>query len=271
MLRLHFGGWFQCRLAADPDPYDEPAGVSGTTIALMWEPPLDRVIRFNDPVAPRSHAAAVGVSVREVWRDDAIHPEHALHGARVDLRHDACFEGRNGLIADDGREPIVPFVLRISRDDVVLEREDPPGAWPADAVPDPLSVAHRLGGGVEASPAVQRAVLAAICVDDVEDWTRKRSERLAAEERGTTDPARLEGLRTRRDLLQPLAPVRVRYGFAVGQEGGRGTLHDPAGRVAEPLDLVRAWPLELWMGGWDADGMCGYVEGELRVPLREET
>jgi hypothetical protein len=31
---LKFGGWFQCRLATDPDPCDEPRGVSGYVHAV---------------------------------------------------------------------------------------------------------------------------------------------------------------------------------------------------------------------------------------------
>ena len=33
-------GWFQCRLATDPDPYDEPRGVSGYVHAYLGEPTL---------------------------------------------------------------------------------------------------------------------------------------------------------------------------------------------------------------------------------------
>ena len=33
-LYLHFEGYFQCRLATDPDPTREPRGVSGYTYAL---------------------------------------------------------------------------------------------------------------------------------------------------------------------------------------------------------------------------------------------
>ncbi len=37
MLVVNFAGWFQCRLATDPDPTDEPRGVSGFTFALAGE------------------------------------------------------------------------------------------------------------------------------------------------------------------------------------------------------------------------------------------
>ena len=269
MLRLCFSGWFQCRLATDPDPYDELDGVSGTTVALAWEPRLDRVIRLNDAMAPRSHAAPIEVLVRSVWSGDDHRSEHPLHGARVDLCDGALFEGRNGLVADDGLEPIAPFILRVSGGGVVLQREDPPGPWPPGAVPEPLDVAHRFGGGVESSAAAKREVLDAIGVSDPEAWAKARLRNLRAEEEATSDEGRRAGVRTRREMDPGLAPVRVTYRFSVGQRGGSGVLEDPGGRISEPLDLLRAWPLEFWMGGWDADGMCGFVKGELRVPLRE--
>ena len=43
MLVIEFNGWFQCRLATDPDPYDEPRGVSGYVHAYAGEPDLDRL------------------------------------------------------------------------------------------------------------------------------------------------------------------------------------------------------------------------------------
>src|SRR5690606_16465196 len=52
VLRIDFEGWFQVRLATDPDPSDEPRGVSGTTFALAGEPDFDRIVRFWEPIAP---------------------------------------------------------------------------------------------------------------------------------------------------------------------------------------------------------------------------
>ncbi len=49
MLSITFAGWAQCRLPTDPDPYDEPRGVSGYMYAYAGEPDLDRLIRFQDP------------------------------------------------------------------------------------------------------------------------------------------------------------------------------------------------------------------------------
>src|SRR5690348_9792772 len=114
MLKIRFRGWFQCRLATDPDPTDEPRGVSGSTFAMVGEPDLDRVIHFQDPVAPRLAGPDVGVRVYSAARggDDAA--DHALIGARVELLGSPVFEGRNGLVSEDGREPIVPLHVSVS-------------------------------------------------------------------------------------------------------------------------------------------------------------
>src|SRR5688500_5259039 len=37
---LTFRGWFQARLPTDPDPFDEPRGISGYAWALPGEPDL---------------------------------------------------------------------------------------------------------------------------------------------------------------------------------------------------------------------------------------
>ena len=47
MIALAFDGWAECRLATDPDPSDEPRGVSGWTFAVAGEPDLDRIIRLQ--------------------------------------------------------------------------------------------------------------------------------------------------------------------------------------------------------------------------------
>lgn len=94
-------------------------GRLGWTFALGSEPDLDRVIRFNDPVAVRSHAPAVAVRVTAVNGSSGAHP---LVGARVNLAPSAVFEGRNGAIAGDGREPISPAFCRVSNNGIALQR-----------------------------------------------------------------------------------------------------------------------------------------------------
>src|SRR5262245_42367292 len=100
MLIIDFEGWFQCRLPTDPDPTDEPRGVSGFTFALPGEPDFDRVIRFHEPIPPRSHGPRIGVFVKSVSVDGRHVPEHPLVGGRVDLLGQPRFESRNYVLRD---------------------------------------------------------------------------------------------------------------------------------------------------------------------------
>ena len=266
-LDLRFGGWFECWLATDPDPYDELAGVSGTTVALATEPAFDRVIRFHDPVGSRLGAddPPVGVSVSAVLRDDELLSGHPLEGARVDLLDEPLFEGRNGLLFDDGYEPIVPFKIAIAGGGVRIERADEPAPWPAGEVPNRAAVAHRQGGGVDAESGAE--VLKEIDVESPEQWFDRRMARLSRELADAAGRPEAEaGLRLRIEMLRPISVVRVAYGFPIGLRNGAGTVDDPDGALSPPVDVGAPWPIEFWMGGWDQDSLVGYVTGLLRLP-----
>src|ERR687889_765554 len=90
MLRLEFEGYFQMRMATDPDPTDEKRGVSGYTFALAGEPDFDVKIHFqpdekgvwqrefgpSHKIVPR-----VGVTVRRATRNGQAAAD--LIGAQV--------------------------------------------------------------------------------------------------------------------------------------------------------------------------------------------
>src|SRR5947209_12212357 len=117
-LRISFGGWCLIRLATDPDPTDEPRGVSGYTFAFGNEPDLDRIIYLQPPAYSfkRSHGPEIGVRVLEAHR---ITPNRkiaigALRDARVELLDRPKLENRNWALTLPGFEPIVPFHLHIT-------------------------------------------------------------------------------------------------------------------------------------------------------------
>jgi hypothetical protein len=131
MLELYFEGWFQCRLARDPDPSDEKRGISGASFATVYEPDLDRIIRLNDAVATRAmylpaghQVPHVGVSVKSVYIDGQKIVTHPLLGARVDLLDDPVFQALNGVFSTPGYEIIDPFHISISRENIRLSRRD---------------------------------------------------------------------------------------------------------------------------------------------------
>jgi hypothetical protein len=266
VLDLFFDGWFQCRLATDPDPADEPRGVSGWTFAVGDEPDLDRIIRFQDPRVHRTHGPTVGVQVRRVKVDGKRADSHPLAGATIELTGQPKFEGRNGLVAEDGQELIDPFELHIAGSGVAVERVDQ-----LDPLNRPLSevspgfLRRRMANGVENDQAVAAEVLAAIQIPNPQDHAQARGVSLQADLAATTDPDARAALSKRLRSVRPVMPIRVRYAFDVGEFGGVGTIRDDGGSLGR-LDPVAPWPLALWLGGWDADALCGFASGQLTIP-----
>lgn len=259
MWNLKFKGYFQCRLATDADDFVHPRGENGWTFAFDGEPDLDRVIRFQNPVAPRSHAPAAGVVVTEVNGD----PAHALAGARVDLLTGPKFEGRNGLIAPAGKEPIAPFQLAIEKGAFRLTRNDDYD------VTDVMARRSHLGKGVNGlSPAEARA----IGVEDPPAFRRARLAALQGALLNETDPVSRSNLTARisqlanfngpDDIQMFSLAFKVPYAHQLRHAT---TLNDPA-QVLAGVDRATPWEISYWMGAWDADALQAYVDGNLLVP-----
>jgi hypothetical protein len=116
-LVLKFGGWFQCRLATDPDPTDEPRGVDGYMHAVAGEPDLDRIIRLqpSSGIVQRSYCPSVGVKVISVYVDQSKIDDHPLIGASVDFLDKPRFEGRNTILTAPGAEAIFQIHIQIKK------------------------------------------------------------------------------------------------------------------------------------------------------------
>ena len=141
MLGITFEGWTLIRLATNPDPTDEPRGVSGYTFALPGEPDFDRVIRLqveDGSSLPRSRSRPIGVRVTSVKLAGATQPNHPLEGAEVVLLNTSGeppreptddtgpkFEARNYVLTVPGSNPIYPFHIQIAqhRPRVILRRK----------------------------------------------------------------------------------------------------------------------------------------------------
>ena len=269
MLRLKFNGWFQCRLATDPDPSDEPRGVSGNIKALPGEPDLDRVIRLQPPIVRRSHTLEeVGVEVREVLREDESPRRHPLVGAKVELLDDPVFKGENGVVAEDGKEPIVPFVLRIAKDDVVLVR----------SCPDTPEYTEFPYEGLQAFGIVSAPgqIADATGIHNVHKRLDERVARLEADIKNEKDPTRLDNIERRIVLLKEVDRRGQRvaprfFGFMIPYFvplTGKGSVEDPNSQLDERIDLNQSWLTDFWMGGWDPDAMCAFIEGYVSIPTQ---
>jgi hypothetical protein len=259
VIWLHFAGWFQCRLATDPDPADEPRGVGGYAHAAPGEPDLDRVIRLQPPGSvQRSYCPAIGVTVRSVVVEGRVAEGHPLVGASVDLLEEPVFEGRNGIVAEDGLEPIVPFVLEVAQGGFRLERRH------ADEELFPF--AELQAAGVQ--PGLS-AVAGETGIYDLASVWRERSARLQRDHDTSQEPTERAALSKRLGLLARPAlarffGVRMLYGFRLG---GLASVEDPEGWLGGEADPALPWPIDFWLGGWDSDAFSGYMKGAVGVAL----
>jgi hypothetical protein len=271
MLNIDFEGWFQVRLATDPDPCDEPRGISGTTFALAGEPDFDRVVRFHDPVAPRTLGQEVGVTVRRVLVDGAEAAGHALVGGRVELLGEPTFANHNNVVTISETEPLDPFHLRVASPDgrVVLQRLDEwdpehPGRTAFDVRPE--LQARRIGRLEKGSHEMARAT-------GIEDYAAFRAERrraLTALLERAQDPTERLALEKRlRELSRPDEPYPAeRLGYCMRYEhglDGPAVVQDPDGVLGE-VDTRRGWSVSLTLGAYDSDTLCGYALGSLSLP-----
>jgi hypothetical protein len=303
MLNIHFEGWFQCRLATEPDPSDEPRGISGFTFAVAGEPNFDRIIRlqYSPLVIERSHTPRVGVNVHRVDLDGqpilAQDPlSQALVGAQVELLDDAKFIGQNYIVALARKEPIDPFHLKISKEidgkrEPILSRKD---LWnPNDPDLDLYTllkdkdkdlqeieaiIARRQPIGKDPAVDVIRMqapdVAEAIKIFDTHDYLKQRLTRLTQDLQDLpntlNNAIQIAALQTRIAKLSPedLAPlllVRVNYQFDIN--GHQEVTYVNQDLLHGKTSVDVAWPIKFWMGAWDSDALCGYLKGVLSIPF----
>jgi hypothetical protein len=275
-LALSFEGWCSLRLPTDPDPSDEPRGISGYTFAFAGEPDFDRVLNLQPRpnVRYRSPGPALGVSVRSAIRSDG-RAVPALHGARVDLLGDPIIENRNWTLTLPGFEPIVPFHLRIEGEGVALERVAPLN--PADPTQPLWQVSQadleaQGARGMEFEPAT-------VSEAGVWDPLGAVKQRLAAlqaelaEEHDATARTALEGRIAELELAVANPSDRrvlvrnfvERFGFPLI---GAPVVEGPADAFGGQLTGA-PWRIDFWLGAWDPDLLCLYMKGALNVAYAE--
>jgi hypothetical protein len=258
MWNVHFNGYFQCRLATDPDDFEDPRGQAGWTFAFDGEPDLDRVIRFHDPVGPRSFAPPIGVTVVDVNGARG----HALAGARVTLLENPKFEGRNGLVAPAGREPIAPLVVEVRKDGFVLMRRDD------YVVTNPVDRRPHMGQGVAELTAAEADALG---VSDAAAFRNGRLDKLETALQTEPDPIKRTNLLARIDQLRNFSSAGDIQNFSLGfkvpyshQLRHAGSLSDPAG-LLPGVNFAVPWEMTYWMGAWDADALQAFVDGRIMI------
>ncbi len=297
-LRINFEGYWQCRQATDPDPSDEPRGVSGYTFAVGHESDMDQAIYLQREQIPdrdfrEPHTENFGVNVTSAeLLEEGLEPKRLdlARGARVflrpgerdpkklpkfELRNEIIFHELQGIIM-----PICPFNLQIAGDGWQLRREDP-----LDINDPSLEVWQMVEGYARRSPknfnSISDEVLAAIGIAPAPDYTtafsdyfQRRKQWLALKLAETEDPVEAEGYKTRIwaiDFFTQDQRMESRLGLqAIWDFDIRGQNADISGAESYfggTIDTTTPWRTSFWMGGFDGDLMRGYMRGDLRVPF----
>lgn len=285
-LSVRFTGRFQCRLATDPDRYDDPWGTSssigmysvqGPDPSAPDEPPFDRVIRFQDAVALRPFCAPIGVSVVAVESEvggavERFASGDPLIGLPVRLGPNCTFDSRNGEFAPDGFEPISDFHIEVGD---VLSGASAPGVPRSGPDEPPGSTAPYADGifqlGVDPTPWLPRAFGYSEATWAERGWAvvARKLAQLVTQQPADEREARLRERRLQEHAPDRLAavafPIRLmeRYRGLVD----RDVVFAPA--AAGALAALAALPeLEFYAEFMDFDTDCqtGTVTGTLGPP-----
>jgi len=296
MLEISFQGRWQLRMALDPDPNDEPRGVSGPTVVLPGEPDFDTFMYLQDPVCPRyPFDWGNGVFVDGVTIVDDANPSmrqplehHPLIGATVNLLENPTYAER-GFVVLYQKMPIDPFVLQIKGDGVELfirdlwSPEHP--EWDIDHV---AAYAPELLERRSVTVQSQSPMLAAATgIVDYAEYRRHRLNQLVerkAELDPNDDEVEIAGLDFRIRMLEKDKEYGADEGliglalesheflglvgfYAFPLIGTPKVTDNSDGKMAGQIGVSQPWMIDFWVGGFDVDTLMGWMKGVLKVPF----
>ena len=251
---IYFEGIFQVRLATDSDVSEEKRGIRGWTFAHNGEPNLDRIIRFNHPVAERICADAVGVKVTRI-NQDGLDIQDPLIGQQVNLGPQSFFDGSHG--AGDGREPIEAFSFHVGDKDQYISVE-------AQETP-------RGTGVVDISPELKKE----LGVDDMDKWRKRRIEALNSM---SFTPDSIDDI-LRKERIEKINSKKGIRGFALGFSVRYPSdldknlkIESQSSKVVEKLKRSNIDKLffNADFYNFDADGLTGHVKGTVTAVVENE-
>jgi hypothetical protein len=294
MLILDFEGYFQMRMATDPDPTDELRGVSGYTFAFCGEPDLDHLLHFqpDEPgVWERDFGPGggpkVGVVVTSAKRDGKDVPD--LVGGRIAFVDGMVVE-HNGLLVRNDYFIINPFRVTLTTGKtLLLDRVDylnPANPNMPENEADSTMLQRRQATTFQSN---SEEVAQATGLPNAANVTliQNRLNRKASLEALLASTPKKNAVK-RAELesrIYELGIVEQWWNLSQGTSGNRpidrraaqlalqlsGWNIDMNGAIAENrlgADERYPWNISFWMGGWDGDAMCGYVRGEWTIPLK---
>lgn len=302
-LDINFDGYFMCRLATDPDPTNEERGMSGYTMALANEDPLDQVIRLQaSPEWLKRNARppllnmdiSVGVSVKSaLFNGVSYEGASNVIGAKVYLDGvdfplpGPTFESRNSTVGSDDTFAFVvnPFNLRIEQESTGVKLTATDYVDPNDPalalwqVNDPAIYSRRLPncatiGDTEVEEALnvfdaygyfrdRRRYLDKL----IRDTSAMRDNTTSKPERDQLD-AQIQSYKSRIYQLEfwgdrVINKIQTKVSWAYDINGPQQVEGDLGGKV----DTTQPWKMSYWFGGWDGDLLLGYMRGTLGVPF----
>jgi hypothetical protein len=306
-MKVHFEGFWQCRMSTDPDPTLELRGTSGYTVALPREGDFDRVIRtqrdqipeneFREPFPPYLATLPDGTTKRPfgaaVTRvENAPNQEivDLLQGAEFRLLNNPRFESRNQIVGDGINRiapPIVPFCLQIGvKDTAYLRRSDPLDPkqpeleiWqlaPSDFHEQvPVTYRHRSDEVVDTIfPPAEFTDNPNVTFNSHFNLRRLTlKQKLSAP---NVDPLAAAGYRTRIRMIDSNTSTDISKPGLIENRLGLQCIwdHDIRGKdafvsdkLATIVDLEKHWRIRFGMGGWDGDLLVGWTSGCLKLPL----
>ena len=128
---------------------------------------------------------------------------------------------------------------------------------------------------VEGEAAERAEIADATSIMDYVGYCQERKEKLETDLEGVRDPMLRAALQKRiADLKESLEKRDIRVGILGASLIYRFAIRVPAQVVGDRsvlggiIGTLPPWPIEFWVGGWDADALCGYMRGRLQVPFR---
>lgn len=302
-LDINFDGYFMCRLATDPDPTNEERGMSGYTMALANEDPLDQVIRLQASPEWLEHNArpplpdmdiSIGVTVKSALFNGVKYDgANNVLGAKVYLDGvdfplpGPTFESRNSTVGSDDTFAFVvnPFNFRIEQEQTGVKLTATDYVDPNDPalalwqVNDPAIYSRRLPncatiGDTEVEEALnvfdaygyfrdRRRYLDKL----IRDTSALRDKTTSKQKRDQLD-AQIESCRSRIYQLEfwgdrVINKIQTKVSWAYDINGPQYVEGNLGGKV----DTTQPWKISYWFGGWDGDLLLGYMRGTLGLPF----
>lgn len=302
-LDINFDGYFMCRLATDPDPTNEERGMSGYTMALANEEPLDQVIRLQmSPDWLKRNARPplldmdipLGVTVKSALFNGASYDgANNVLGAKVYLDGvdfplpGPTFESRNSTVGSDDTFAFVvnPFNFRIEQEHTGVKLTATDYVDPSDPalalwqVNDPAIYSRRLPncatiGDTEVEEALnvfdaygyfrdRRRYLDKL----IRDTSAIRDKTTSKQKRDELD-AQIQSYKSRIYQLEfwgdrVINKIQAKVIWAYDINGPQYVEGNLGGKV----DTTQPWKVSYWFGGWDGDLLLGYMRGTLGVPF----